>query len=85
MTQFAIAGVVVTALALCSVAFAGGTFAGKYTTKIAGPAQVKGTWVLNFAAGGTYTVARDSKVVIHGKYSTRSSQTVRSSAPAGTR
>ena len=56
MKQLAIAASVVAALALSSVAIAGGTLAGKYTTTIKSPAEFKGTWVLNLAKGGTYTV-----------------------------
>ncbi len=69
MKRFATAAAIVATLGLSSVALAGGTLAGKYSTKIASPAQFKGTWVVNFAKGGTYTVADNGHVVVHGKYS----------------
>jgi hypothetical protein len=70
MRQFAIAAAITAALVLATVALAAGTLAGKYTAKIASPASLKGTWVLNFAKGGTYTVSDNGHTVIHGKYST---------------
>jgi hypothetical protein len=59
----------VAALAISSVAFAGGTLAAKYTTTIKSPAQLKGTWVLNLAKGGTYTVD-NGQLLIRGRYAT---------------
>ena len=72
--RFAIALSIVAALALASVALAGGTLAGKYTTKITSPPEFKGTWVLNLAQGGAYTVALNGKVFIRGKFSTTGSR-----------
>ncbi len=74
MKQLAIAASVVAALALSSVALAGGTLAGKYTTTIKSPAKFKGTWVLNLTKGGTYTVADNGQILIRGKYSTTRSK-----------
>jgi hypothetical protein len=74
MKQLALAASVVAALALSSVALAGGTLPGKYTTTIKSPAQLKGTWVLNLANGGTYTVADNGQLLIRGKYSTTGSK-----------
>jgi hypothetical protein len=68
MKQLAVAASLVAALALSSVALAGGTLAGKYTTTIKSPAQLKGTWVLNLAKGATYTVG-NGQLVVRGKYS----------------
>jgi hypothetical protein len=59
---------------LASVALAVGTLSGKYTAKIASPAPVTGTWVLNFAKAGSYTVSDNGHVVIHGKYLTTGSR-----------
>jgi hypothetical protein len=73
MKQLAIAAAVVAALALSSVALAGGTLPGKYTTTIKSPAQFKGTWVLTLAKGGAYTVA-GNRLLIRGKYSTTPSK-----------
>ena len=60
MKRLAIATSVVAALASSAVALAGGTLPGKYATTIKSPAQFKGTWVLNLAKGGTYTVTTAS-------------------------
>jgi hypothetical protein len=72
--QLAAAVSVVAALAFSSVALAGGTLAGKYTTTIKSPAELKGTWVLNLAKGGTYTVVDNGRVVVRGKYTTTGSR-----------
>jgi hypothetical protein len=74
MRQLAIAASITAALVLASGALAAGTLAGKYTAKIASPASLKGTWVLNFAKAGTYTVSDNGHIVIHGKYSTSGSK-----------
>ncbi len=66
--RLAVAASTVAALALCSVALAGGTLPGKYTTTIKSPAQFKGTWVLNLAKGGTYTVVDNGQFLTRGKY-----------------
>jgi hypothetical protein len=68
MKRFTIAASVVIVLVLSSVALAGGTVAGKYATTIKSPAEFKGTWVLNFAKGGTYTVANNGQILVRGKY-----------------
>jgi len=47
MKRLALAASVIVALALSSVAFAGGTLAGKYSTKVTSPPEFKGTWVMN--------------------------------------
>ncbi len=69
MTKLAVAASVVAALALSSVALAGGTLPGKYQTTIKSPAQFKGTWVLNLAKSGTYTVSDNGQLLIRGRYS----------------
>ncbi len=74
MKQLAIAASVVAALALSSVALAGGTLAGKYTTTIKSPAKFKGTWVINLAKGGTYTIMDNGQLLVRGKYSTTGSK-----------
>ena len=61
-------------LVLTSVALAGGTAAGRYATTITSPAAFKGTWVLNLAKGGTYTVATNDKIFIRGKYAVTGSK-----------
>jgi hypothetical protein len=71
--QLAIAASLVAALALSSVALAGGTLPGRYTTTIKSPAQFKGTWVLTFAKGGAYTVD-NGQLRIRGRYSTTGSK-----------
>jgi hypothetical protein len=74
MKQLAIAASVAAALALSSVALAGGTPAGKYTATIKSPAQLKGTWVLNLAKSGTYTVLDNGQLLVRGRYSTTGSK-----------
>ena len=73
MKQLAIAAWLVAALALSSVALAGGTLPGRYTTTINSPAQFKGTWTLNLAKGGAYRVG-NGQLRIRGKYSTTGSK-----------
>jgi hypothetical protein len=65
----ALAAMVVVALAVSSVASAANSVAGRYTTTIKSPAQLKGTWVLTLARGGTFTVALNGRVVSRGSYS----------------
>jgi hypothetical protein len=74
MKHLAIAAPFIAALALSSVALAGGTLAGKYATTIKSPAEFKGTWVLNLAKGGTYTVADNGQLLVRGKYSATGSK-----------
>jgi hypothetical protein len=62
--------VVAAALAASSVALAGSALPGSYTTKIASPAQFKGTWSLTFAKAGTYTVVDNGHVLVRGRYTT---------------
>ena len=73
MKHLAIAASLVAALALSSVALAGGTLPGKYTTTIKSPAKLKGTWVLNLTKGGTYTVD-NGQLLVRGKYSATGSK-----------
>ena len=73
MKRLAMATTVVAALASSPVALAGGTLPGKYATTIKSPAQFKGTWVLNLAKGGTYTV-NNGQFVIRGRYATAGSR-----------
>jgi len=73
MQRLAMATSVVAALASSAVALAGGTLPGKYATTIKSPAQFKGTWVLNLAKGGTYTV-NNGQFVIRGRYATAGSR-----------
>jgi hypothetical protein len=58
------------ALAISSVAAASGGLSGTYETTIKRPAQLKGTWSLTLAKGGTYTVAVNAQPVARGRYST---------------
>jgi hypothetical protein len=62
------------ALALSSLALASGTVPGKYTTTIKSPAKLKGTWVLNLANSGAYTVTDNGQILIRGKYTTARSK-----------
>ena len=74
MKRFTFAAATVAALVVVSVALAGGTLAGRYTTKIASPPDLKGTWVLTFAKAGSYTVVDNGTVVIRGKYAASGSK-----------
>jgi hypothetical protein len=56
------------ALAMSSVALAGGGLSGTYTTTVKSPAQLKGKWAITFAKGGTYTVAVNGQAVARGRY-----------------
>ena len=68
-TRFALAGVVVVALGVSSVALAAGGLPGTYTTTVKSPAQLKGKWAITFATGVTYSVAVNGETVARGKYS----------------
>ena len=61
---------VAAALAISSAAVASGGWSGTYQTTIKRPAQLKGTWGLIFAKGGTYTVTVNGQPVARGSYST---------------
>jgi hypothetical protein len=66
MTRLAILASLAVALVLPSLALASAPPAGTYTTKIATPPELKGTWALTFTKGATYTIALNGKVVIRG-------------------
>jgi hypothetical protein len=81
---FALAGVVMVALVLSSVAVAAGGVAGTYTTTIKSPSELKGKWVLTLAKSGTYAVAWNGETMARGKYSaTATTITLRESAAVG--
>ncbi|HEY1478537.1 MAG TPA: hypothetical protein VGF46_00825 [Gaiellales bacterium] len=63
---------VVIGLALVVTASASATLdlGGKYTTKIAAPAQLKGTWGLSFTGYPKYVITQAGKVVVRGHYAT---------------
>jgi len=58
----------VAALALSSFAVAATGLSGTYRTTIKSPAQLKGTWSIAFAKGGTYAVAVNGQPVARGTY-----------------
>jgi hypothetical protein len=68
MKRLAVAAALVAALALPSLALAGGPPAGKYTTRITTPPELKGTWAISFASGGKYTIRQNGTVVVRGHY-----------------
>jgi hypothetical protein len=91
MRRLALLLMITAGLALPAGAAAGATLPGKYTTKLAGPAQFKGTWTLTFAKAGTYTVALKGSVLVNGKYTVSGSKVTlghekgpASCAPSGT-
>ena len=74
MKRLIVVASLIAALALPSLAFAGSAslaFAasapsGSYSTKLTTPKQFKGTWLMTFAKGGTYTIKLNGKVVVRG-------------------
>ena len=62
------------ALVATSIASAGSALPGTYTTKIASPAQFRGTWDLTFTGSGTYTVVDSGKVLVRGRYTAAGSR-----------
>ena len=73
------------ALAVSSVALAGGGLSGKYVTTVKSPAELKGRWAITFAKGGTYTVALNGKTLARGSTSrprTQSRSLASRAAPA---
>ena len=71
------------AVVVSSAALAAGGLAGKYTTTISSPAQIKGKWTLRFAKSGVYTVAWNGKVGARGRYSSTAT-TITFREPAST-
>ena len=65
---FFLAALAVGAMAFSSLALASGGLAGKYTTTITSPAQLKGKWVLTLAKSGAFTVAFKGQVGARGRY-----------------
>ena len=66
MKRLIVAASLIAALALPSLAFAASAPMGSYSTKLTTPKQFKGTWVMTFAKGGTYTIKLNGKVVVRG-------------------
>jgi hypothetical protein len=73
---------IVVALAVSSAALASGGLVGRYKTTIKTPSELKGTWVLSLAKGGTYTVALNGKALARGRYSATAT-TITLREPAG--
>jgi hypothetical protein len=78
MKRLAIGVSLIAALALPSVVLATGALAtaalplGKYTAKVKTPANLKGTWVLNFMKGGKYAISDNGAVVVRGHFTSTS-------------
>ena len=73
MKRLTVGALVIAALALPSIVFAGRNLPlGKYTTNVKSPARLKGTWVLNFAQGGKYTIKDNGAVVVRGHFTSTS-------------
>ena len=67
MRRLAVIAALLTAPVLPALAQAAdGPPPGKYTATVKAPAPLKGTWTLNFAKNGTYTIAQNGKTVVHG-------------------
>jgi hypothetical protein len=72
--RFGLVGAIVSlALAASSIALAGSTLPGTYTTKIASPAQFKGIWTLKLAGSGKYKVIDNGQLLVQGTYTTTGS------------
>ena len=69
-----VAAIVGIALVASSAALAGSTLPGTYTTRIASPAQFKGTWSLKFASSGKYSVIDSGHLLVRGTYTTTGSR-----------
>ena len=65
-----VVAVIVLALGLSPAAFAAGGVAGKYSTTIKSPSQLKGKWVLTLAKSGKYTIALNGQGLVRGRYTT---------------
>jgi hypothetical protein len=74
MRRLAIVASAMALLAIPSLALAGGTLPGKYTTKITTPKQFKGTWAMNIKPGLTYTITLNGAVVVRGHYASIGNQ-----------
>lgn len=74
MRRLAALATIIAALALPSLALAGNSTLplGKYSAKIRSPAQLKGTWVLDFLQGGKYTITDNGAVVVRGHFTSTS-------------
>jgi hypothetical protein len=66
MKRIAVLASLTVALVLPSLALASTPPAGKWTTKIGTPPELKGTWALSFTKSATYTISRNGKVVVRG-------------------
>jgi hypothetical protein len=74
MRRLAVTVALLAALALPSAALAGGPTLppGMYTAKVRTPAQLKGTWVLDFLRTGRYVITDNGTVVVRGHFSSTS-------------
>ncbi|MEP6641483.1 MAG: hypothetical protein ABJB93_06195, partial [Gaiellales bacterium] len=69
-----LAGAIAAALIVPAASAAALTLKGTYTTKIAAPAAVKGTWTLSFVGYPKYTITQAAKVVVRGHYASVGNQ-----------
>ncbi len=74
MRRLALAAALSAALLVPAAAGASLTLKGTYTTRIAAPAPVKGTWTLSFVGYPKYTITQAGKVVVRGHYATVGNQ-----------
>src|SRR5947209_1783877 len=72
MRRSIVAAVALATLLLPAWALSAATPVGTYSTKIASPAPLKGTWVLHFAKAGTYTITDNGAVVVRGTFTSTS-------------
>jgi hypothetical protein len=74
MRRVVFALAVVAALIVPASGAAALTLKGTWTTKIATPAQLKGTWGLHFIGYPKYTITQAGKVVVRGHYASVGNQ-----------
>jgi hypothetical protein len=72
MRRFVVVCSLIAVLGLPAGALAGNLPLGKYTTNVKAPARLKGTWVLNFAKNGKYTITDNGAVVVRGHFTSTS-------------
>jgi hypothetical protein len=68
MRRLALVCSLIGVLAMPSGALAANLPLGKYTANVKTPARLKGTWVLNFAKNGTYSITDNGAVVVRGHF-----------------
>lgn len=74
MRRYVVVASIAAALAVPSLALAGGSPIGTYSTSITSPPDFRGTWALSLAKGGAFTLSLDGRMLVRGRYSTTGSK-----------